>query len=77
MKFYISFKDSRDNVFKTIRIWTSETDIESVLRQFAENSFSKEFVESVKFEAENKIFLLSLFGQNKIEIGSVTARVAA
>lgn len=76
MKFYISFKDSRDNIFRTIRVWTTEVDLESVMRQFATNSFSKEFVESIKFESEDRVYVLSLFGPNQMELGWVVAEAA-
>lgn len=77
MKFYISFKDSQQNVFRTIRIWTAMEDIELILKQFANNSFNKAFIESVKFEKEDEHFVLSIFGPNKMDLGSLEATVAA
>lgn len=76
MKFYISFKDSRENTFKTISIWTSEIGIESLLKDFVTNNFNINFIESMNYEEKDASFELSLVGQNEMAIGSIMAKAA-
>jgi hypothetical protein len=76
MKFYISFKDSKENTFKTISIWASEIGIESLLKDFVTNNFNVNFIESMNYEENESGFELSLVGQNEMTIGSIMAEAA-
>jgi hypothetical protein len=77
MKYYISAADSRETIFNTVRLWTTELDIKHIMLQFAAKNFNVDSIESFKFDAEGNRFKLSIFGIGQRDLGMVTAEAAA